>query len=156
MGWNGLHGMTFPSFYENSITSPEAGWIAYWDSLPKLILVNPGATEVISTLRVVSPFGAAPGIYSIDLQLTNETGSSGDVFAYRLYRNGITLPTLTNTPVFIDLGYEPWVTNAYVVRSVDFANNESTASNAFVLGVSDIEPPTAPENLSGSRAVGSS
>jgi len=70
-------GVTFPAFYENSFTAPGEDWMISWDTVPKSILIDPGAIEVISTLRVISPIDATPGISNIDLQLTEETGSSG-------------------------------------------------------------------------------
>jgi hypothetical protein len=89
--------VTYPAFYENSMTPPDTGWIVSWDSVPKSILVDPGATEVIDTLRVISPNNAPPGIYSIDLVLTNETGSAGSVttitsFPYEVLPHADTTP----------------------------------------------------------------
>ena len=170
------------------------------------ILVDQGATEVISTFRVTSPLGTAPGIYNIDLTLTNNTGSAGpvstianvvyevlpspdttpppaptglfgttfpgnpddyivlqwteppdvsDIVVYQPYRNGVALPTpATTQPIYVDFFFSALESNAYIVRSVDAAGNESLPSNSIVAGVPDVEAPTTPANLMGSLDAG--
>lgn len=72
-------GVTFPAYYANSFTTPGAGWNVHWDTDPMHILVTQGDTQVFGGLHVTSPLGAAPGIYAVELTLTNETGSAGPV-----------------------------------------------------------------------------
>lgn len=199
-------GVTFPAYYENDFVSPAAGWMISWDVVPKPILVAPNQTEPITGFRVISPLGTPPGVYDIDLTLTNETGSAGpvatlatvqyevssngdvtpppppsglfgntypgtgndyivlqwshppdisDVVLYQPYRNGVALPPpATLSTLYVDFFYSGLESNAYVVRAVDAAGNESIPSNAISVGVPDVSAPTAPTGLMGGGGMG--
>ncbi|MEV6851323.1 DUF4832 domain-containing protein [Actinoplanes sp. NPDC051411] len=81
------------------------------------------------------------------------TGASDDVgvTAYRVYRDGTAIATVTGAAVptsYTDSGV-PTGSHTYAVAARDAAGNESPPSNAVTVGVgcTDCSPPTAPTGL---------
>ena len=72
---------------------------------------------------------------------TDNVGVTG----YRVYR-GATLLTTTTSLSYVDA--DPLAgTNAYTVRAIDAAGNESAASDPATIALADVTPPTASANL---------
>ncbi|MFA7239535.1 MAG: fibronectin type III domain-containing protein [Sulfuricellaceae bacterium] len=80
------------------------------------------------------------------------------VAAYKIYRNGNLLSTLSNITSYNDTGLPAKTTYSYAVAACDTAGNcsaQSSAASATTASIVDTTPPSAPSSLSAS-ATGSS
>ena len=84
-----------------------------------------------------------------------EPSNTSDVAVYQPYRNGVALPTpASRNPIYLDFVFAGNEPNAYVVRSVDAAGNESPPTAVFTAGIADTSPPSAPSDVSAALGPG--
>jgi len=86
------------AFYGQQVGLPGPGWSAGWVSAGQEITVGLGQTEIFENFVVQAPIGAAPGLYDVTLELTNDGGSGASVDATASFPYEVVLPPDTEPP----------------------------------------------------------